>query len=126
MVLYGASGHAKVIIDILEKRDIEISHIIDDNNEIVSLNNYSVQNNNIGIGEASLIISIGNNIIRKEISEKLKVHNFGQAIHPSLVIDKTSKILEGTVVMANVVINSSVSIGKHCIINTNAVIEHDC
>ena len=28
--------------------------------------------------------------------------------------------------MAGAVINASVKIGKHCIINTNAVVEHDC
>jgi acetyltransferase EpsM len=28
--------------------------------------------------------------------------------------------------MAGVTINSTVSIGKHCIINTNASVDHDC
>ena len=126
MVLYGASGHAKVIIDILEKNKINISYIIDDNTQITSLNKYIVQHNINGIGDEPLIISIGNNKIRKSISEKLKDVNFIDAIHPNAVIDKTSSISEGTVVMANVVINSTASIGKHCIINTNAVVEHDC
>jgi Ethanolamine utilization protein EutJ (predicted chaperonin) len=31
IVLYGASGHCKVIIDILQSNNLEISHIIDDN-----------------------------------------------------------------------------------------------
>ena len=34
-------------------------------------------------------------------------------------------IEEGTVIMANACINSSAKIGKHCIINTGAIIEHD-
>ncbi|MDE6435643.1 MAG: sialic acid O-acetyltransferase NeuD family sugar O-acyltransferase, partial [Lachnospiraceae bacterium] len=32
---------------------------------------------------------------------------------------------EGTVVMPNAVINSRTTIGKHCIINSGAIIEHD-
>lgn len=43
MKLYGASGHAKVIIDILNACNINISEIYDDNhNEIVSLHGINV------------------------------------------------------------------------------------
>ena len=35
------------------------------------------------------------------------------------------QIDEGSVIMANATINSSVQIGKHCIINTGAIVEHD-
>lgn len=37
MYLYGASGHAKVIIDILKSRHIVIEGLYDDNPEIKSL-----------------------------------------------------------------------------------------
>ena len=123
MNLYGASGHAKVIIDILKKSNQEIEMIFDDNEnikEILGRNVLSTKN----INNTELIISIGNNKIRKDISKKLNV--FGKAIHPSSIIDSTVKIKEGTVVMAGVVINSSSVIGKHCIINTSSNIDHDC
>ena len=35
------------------------------------------------------------------------------------------EIGQGTVVMANAVINAGARIGAHCIINTSAVVEHD-
>ena len=50
---------------------------------------------------------------------------FYTAIHPSAQIGINVEIEEGTVIMANVCINSSSRIGKHCIINTGAIIEHD-
>ena len=126
MILYGASGHAKVIIDILNKNKINISTIIDDNKDLKNVLELKVSPiNKITINE-SVLISIGNNKTRKLISEKLNAISYGKAIHPNTTIDNTSIIQEGTVVMANTVINSSVNIGKHCIINTNAVIEHDC
>lgn len=34
MYLYGAGGHAKVIMDVLRENDIELSGIIDDNPDL--------------------------------------------------------------------------------------------
>jgi len=125
MILYGANGHAKVIVNILEELEINISRIIDDNDTINSLHKYSVNRfSEVKITE-DIIIAIGNNEVRKIISEKLNGSNFGKAIHPSAIIDNSVSINNGSVVMANAVINASATIGKHCIINTNAVIEHD-
>ena len=78
MYLYGASGHAKVIMDILEANQIRIDGLIDDNPEINELLGYPVfhQCNDL----SPLIISIGNNQIRRRIAEKLDVE-FGTAIH---------------------------------------------
>jgi len=126
MILYGASGHAKVIIDICKKNNKEIVAIIDDNIEISSLLNQKViQLKQLKSIDDKFIISIGNNLTRKKIVNKIQ-SNFGIAIHPSTSIDKTVTIDVGTVVMAGSVINSSVKIGKHCIINTSSSIDHDC
>ena len=42
MYLYGASGHAKVIIDILKANHIEIEGLVDDNPNINELLGYPV------------------------------------------------------------------------------------
>lgn len=123
MYLYGASGHAKVIMDILEANQIGIDGLIDDNPEVNELLGYPVfhQRNDL----FPLIISIGNNQIRRRIAEKLDVE-FGTAIHPSAVVSPSAKIGEGTVVMPGAVINADAVIGKHCIINTGSTIDHEC
>lgn len=127
IILYGASGHAKVIIDILKSCSISIDAIIDDNPKkdiilgisIIKTINFDLKN------LKNCIISIGNNKVRKILSNKLEV-NFLNAIHPSAIISKFATIEQGTVVMAGVIINPEVIIKKHCIINTGAIIEHDC
>ena len=123
MYLYGASGHAKVIMDILEANQIRIDGLIDDNPEVKELLGYPVfhQRNDL----SPLIISIGNNQIRRKIAEKLDVE-FGTAIHPSAVVAPSAKIGEGTVIMPGAVINADAVIGKHCIINTGSTIDHEC
>lgn len=126
IVLYGASGHCKVVIDILQCNGQTISRIIDDTPKMDILGFPVLHSNDYFFsGDEKMIISIGNNKVRKNLSQKLNVH-FIKAIHPKSIISKHSTIGEGTVVMAGVVVNPEVKIGQHCIINTGAVIEHDC
>lgn len=126
MYLFGASGHAKVIIEILELQDKEVQGLFDDNPAIKNLLNYPVLPFNEHLLKSSqLIISIGDNNTRQRVVQKFNAQ-YGIAIHPTATISRRSSIGEGTVVMANAVINSSTQIGKHCIINTSASIDHDC
>lgn len=123
MYLYGASGHAKVIIDILEANHVKIDGLVDDNPDINELLGYPVFH---GKGNLSpLIISIGDNKVRQAISHKLNV-SFGSAIDPSAVISPRATVQEGTVVMQGAIIQSCVVIGRHCIINTGTSIDHEC
>lgn len=127
VILYGASGHCKVIIDILQKTATPIDCIVDDNPNPNPLLGYTVlHSNDVNLDSLSnLILSIGNNQVRKLLSEKLKI-NFAKAIHPTAIISNSATIDEGTVVMAGVIINPEAKIGKHCIVNSAAVVEHDC
>ncbi|MBC8591848.1 acetyltransferase [Oscillospiraceae bacterium N12] len=122
MYLYGASGHAKVIIDILHAINEPIEALFDDNETINNLFDYPVLHTSEIKGP--LLISIGNNNIRKKIAESVSV-TIGQAFHPSAIISAKTNIDKGTVVMQGAIIQSDVNIGKHCIINTGASIDHE-
>jgi len=127
MNLYGASGHCKVIIDIIEALNKKVECVFDDDVTILSVLNMPVNQwiNDNQIENKNLLISIGNNKIRKKISETI-IANFISLKHPSSIVSKYTEIGKGTAVMAGATINAEVIIGKHCIVNTNAVIEHDC
>lgn len=127
--LYGASGHAKVIIDSLVASGINVKGLFDDNPKVKQLLEYKVlgafDRDMLGVDE--LIVSIGYNDIRKKIVEELPFDIlYGNAIHPSATISKYTSIGHGTVIMQGAVIQSSAKIGNHCIINTSASIDHDC
>lgn len=127
MLLYGASGHAKVIIDTLAKEGNEVDFIFDDNPNIKELSSLKVisKYDSRLHADSEIIISIGDNRIRKQIAGRVE-HPFGKVIHPNAVIANYVKINKGTVVFANSVIQSSVRIGNHVIINTKASVDHDC
>ncbi len=122
--LYGASGHAKVIIDILIAQGMEVAGLIDDDLELNELMGYKVIHE-VPLNE-SLIISIGSNSIRKMITEKLNSNNFATAIHPTAIISSKCSIGQGSVITQGAIIQSCVSVGRHCIINTAASVDHDC
>jgi len=126
VILYGASGHAKVIIEILELNHIPVLGLFDDNPDIKRLLDYDV----LGpVGKKKVknpvIISIGDNLLRKKVSRRFNF-SYAQAIHPTATISPRAVIGAGTVVMGHAIINSGTMIGQHCIINTSASIDHDC
>ena len=128
VILYGASGHCKVIFEILEAISITPTMIWDDapKPDLFGLEVIkpfpAVMNRPV-----DMIISIGDNRIRKMIAERnYGSVNYINARHPSSTVSKTASVGEGTVVMAGAAINADAAIGKHCIINTSAVVEHEC
>ncbi len=139
IVIIGASGHAKVVADIIlsRKRDlnekIEIVAFLDDNYKnlgyqkifgipiigtLKKIENFDKVN-------YWFIIGVGNNHIREKIFKQYSELNYYTAIHPKATIAEEVLIGAGTVIMANVVINAYSTIGKQCILNTSSIIEHD-
>lgn len=123
MVLYGASGHCRVVIDIVEALDLPIDFIVDDNPNLNTLLGYEVRRNTKEYQDA--IITIGKNWTRKQIVEQIKVNRYLTAVHPTAIISPRSSIGQGTVVMQGAIIQSCAKIGNHCIINTGASVGHD-
>lgn len=128
MYLFGASGHGKVIKDILNANGVKVEAFADDNPNVNECGGRPVVHDATGL--SPMIVSIGVNRIRKMIVERLKANNpdikFATAIHPSAVISPSAKIGEGTVIMAGAVVNADAVIGNHCIVNTGATVDHDC
>jgi len=123
MYLYGASGHAKVVIDILRANNVEVTAIMDDNQALQELDGIPVVHDEIGL--SPMIVSVGDCHVRKKIVGRLHCQ-FVTAIHPSAIVACSASIDVGTVVMHGVIIQADAIIGKHCVINTKASIDHEC
>lgn len=129
VVIIGASGHGKVIADIIIKSGDKVIGFLDDGvkkeTQIVGFSVLGKTEDYKNYADCEFVIAIGDSYIREKIANELPVKWY-TAIHPTAVISSLDvEIGEGTVVMANAVINSSAKIGKHCIINTGAIVEHD-
>jgi sugar O-acyltransferase (sialic acid O-acetyltransferase NeuD family) len=127
MVFYGASGHGKVIIEAWIACGGTVTGILDDNPAIKKLGDHVVSGkySSDKFPDRPLIISIGDNKVRKTIVEKLH-RMYGKVVHPSAIISASSALDDGSVAMAGVILNAECLIGKHVILNTGCVVDHDC
>jgi sugar O-acyltransferase (sialic acid O-acetyltransferase NeuD family) len=137
IVIIGASGHAKVIIETVESnRNYQIHGLIDSFKSTgTKLCGYEV------LGTESLlkilaekgikkgVIAIGDNWGRYTMYNRIKQivpdFEFITVIHPTAIVSKSAQIGKGTVVLVAVKINAHAQIGEGCILNTNSSFGHD-
>lgn len=132
--IFGASGHAKVLIDVVERQGLyNIAFLVDDDMTLKDTLFYGYRviggraellSNSVAKG----IVAIGNNVARRNVAAWLKEHSceLVSAVHPSAQLGRGTKVGVGTVIMAGVVINSDVIVSENVIVNTKAGIDHDC
>lgn len=138
IIVIGSSGHAKVVIDSIEKENkYEIIGLLDRFKEVGSNSlGYKILGKEEDLQDLIKtykieggIIAIGDNFVRytvyDKISRNIPQFNFIKVIHPSAQIAKNVIIGKGTVIMANTVISSDATVGDFCIINNNSSLDHD-
>lgn len=121
--LYGASGHAKVVMDIARQRYYEVPCLIDDNPQVNALAGVPVVHSAEGL--SPIIVAIGDCQIRRKIVEKLGNREYLTVIHPAAIKAESVEVGYGTVIMAGAILNPFASVGNHCIVNTGASLDHD-
>ncbi len=128
LVIVGAGGHGKVIVDIAIKNGYTDIAFLDDKPLEDCMGFPVIGNSNdiklVDDGKTDFVIAVGNNNIRKHIAKQNSV-NWVTLIHPSAQIGTDVTIGKGTVIMACAVVNSCATVGEHCIINTGSIVEHD-
>lgn len=139
ILLIGAGGHAKSVIDslkaqgkyeaagIIDKTEVGSAQVLDI--PIIGTDEDMPRFYEKGIHHAFVTVgSIGDIRIRQRLYQKLKAIGFilPNIIDPSAVISPTAKLGEGVFVGKSATINAGSSIGDMAIINTAAVIEHEC
>ena len=137
VLIYGASGHGKVILDILEKiPEVEVAGFFDTDaaKDGIDFCGYMITHKtDESLSDARAkgvdfaVISIGDGVERERVAGWLREKDFKffTAIHPSAVVGKGAEIGEGTVIAATAVVNPYAKVGRHVIINTGAAVEHD-
>jgi acetyltransferase EpsM len=137
-VIWGASGHASVVADILRLTGTyEIFGFIDDVNPERSgeifcqapvLGGQEVLENVRLKGIENLIVAIGDCQARQRLATQVVAQGLKliTAIHPNAIIASDVNIGAGTVVAAGTVINSGARIGENVIVNTGATVDHAC
>jgi sugar O-acyltransferase (sialic acid O-acetyltransferase NeuD family) len=136
LILIGAGGHGKVVLDILQCEgkhrvvgflDADASlhgstvagvAVLGGINQLLKLRSQKVR---------GAIVSIGDNRIRQQYAKEAADAGLElvQAIHPRAIVARSAKIGKNVVIAAGAVVCPDVVIGDSSIINTGAIVDHE-
>ncbi len=137
-VIFGCSGHARVVLEnILSNGKSNFLGWIDNNEQKgTEVFGYPVIGNDDDIKRLysnkkfSGIVGIGNIELRQNIVsyivKQIPEFEFINSIHASAIISPSVHLGVGIAIMPGAIINSESKIGDHSIINTGAQVDHNC
>lgn len=138
LVIWGASGHARVVADAARASGLfEIAGFLDDLQPSRSGTPFDGATVLGGAeclpalresGITHLIFAFGNGEARLRLSAVAEEHGFALAVvvHPRAVVAPDVRLGAGTFVAAGAVVNPGARIGRNVIVNTSASVDHDC
>ncbi|MBB5695136.1 acetyltransferase [Muricoccus pecuniae] len=134
VVIIGAGGHAKVIIEALRAAGFPSPlGLIDPRPAGETVLGVAVLGGDEMLeglrtsGAGAAVVALGNNALRLRVGDKLVAMGFSlpPLVHPAAQLSPSAELEEGAVVMARACLGPDARIGRLAIVNTNAVVEHD-
>ncbi len=139
ILIYGGGGHAKSVMEIVRQLGtFSIAGIVDDGIqagakvlEIPILGSRSVLPRLLEKGVRAAANGVGGIVdiqVRVRIFELLGKSGFGfpVLVHPRATVEPSAKVSEGVQVFANAYIGAEAVLQPRGMVNTNAVVSHDC
>jgi sugar O-acyltransferase (sialic acid O-acetyltransferase NeuD family) len=138
LVIFGASGHGKVIIDCIERAgEFVILGVVDDDpakagqfllgHAVLGGRKFleSLLMREPGLG---VVVAVGDNRARISIADWIGTTGarLVSVAHPAAVVARSASVGAGTVIMPGAVINADAVVGDNAIVNTGACVDHDC
>ena len=126
LLIIGAGGHGKVVAD---------TALVSGYSDIAFLDDAWPQKTRNGawsvLGKPEILqtptfCAVGNNNAREQLFSDFDLRNSPVLIHPSAIISPSSKIGEGTLLVAGTIVNADTRIGRGVILNTASSVDHDC
>ena len=139
VVIYGGGGHCKSLIELIEaEAKYRVTGILDDHLEpgskvlgvpVLGSGDFLTRLKAQGVGMCiNAVGGIGDIVPRLRIYQKIKAAglNVPSVVHPRAYVEKSAQMMGGEQVFFNAYIGSDVSVGFGCIVNTGAILSHDC
>ncbi len=136
IVVIGAGGHGRVVLDILLARaEHDVVGFLDSNVEVHGrridgvpvlgdLDRLATLRDEMGLNGA--IVAIGDNGVRRGFARRVEQCGLSliRAIHPTACIAHNAHIGRNTVIAAGVVVCANCQVGDSAILNTGCIVDH--
>lgn len=139
LVIYGAGGHAKTIVDLVRQANhyqmvgivADPPPVVSDISGVPTLGGQDVLESVYEKGCRLMINAVGatsRNRMRLEIFVRMAKRGFAfpRIVHPKAVVEPSAELAAGVQVFGMALVGSSVRVGFGAIINTGAIVSHDC
>lgn len=132
LILIGAGGYAKSVIDSVDIYNYEITGFIDEFSKERTHMGYPILAHSLDElkdnNKYVYFIAIGNNEKRKTWYERLKNCKLRMinVVDRSAIVSPRASLGNGCFIGKFAVVNSKASVGNNCIINTRSLVEHGC
>ncbi|HEY2480741.1 MAG TPA: acetyltransferase [Caulobacteraceae bacterium] len=134
VVILGAGGHAKVVIELLRAQGRAIAGLTDADSAPRSVLGVPVVGDDTALaglrdrGVRHAFVAIGDNAARQAAGARATDLGFilVNAVSPTASVSASARLGHGVAVMAGAVINADAVIGDLAIVNSGAIVDHDC
>lgn len=126
ITVFGAGGHAKVVVGLLRECGIPVEACIDDDATRWSTTvlGVPVRGPTESVPHDALaVIAIGKNAIRARLAALPM--RWATLVHPRAFVDRSVVVGAGSVIFAGAVVQPDTRIAAHVIVNTGALVDHD-
>jgi UDP-perosamine 4-acetyltransferase len=132
VVVVGAGGHARVVIDLLLEGGWDIACMVADTESSDYLGIPVLLGDgrltDLRQSHDACVIAIGDNALRRRLGELARGLGYEliSVVGRGAYVSPTASIGAGTVVVTGAVVNSRTVIGDFGIVNTSSSVDHDC
>ncbi len=139
VVFWGGTGQAKVIRPIVESQGAQLVAVFDDTDgleppfpdvPLIHGSKLDDWRRELAGETAGFCVTIGNphGHVRLRIADRLEAAGLVpvSAVHPTAWIARSAEIGSGAQIHAGVVIEVHTLVGRQCIVNTRAGVDHEC
>lgn len=137
LVILGAGGHAKVLVDILTKNELFCGGVVCHEDRLPSMfanfHRFETDEDVLNLSPENLLLVNGigglpGRDLRRKIFMFFKERGFSfkNVLSSDAIISDYAELQEGVQVLPGAIIQAGAVIGANTIVNSGAIVEHDC